>query len=83
MIKILLSARLGEKRVNQTELAKMVNVRPNTVNDLYHNLADRVSLETLDLICEYLEIPLSALLEWTPNKEPKLDFTISKVPRKK
>lgn len=83
MIRILLSARLGEKRVNQAELAKMVNIRPNTVNDLYHNLADRVSLETLDLICEYLEISLSDLLEWTPNKEPKLPKTVSQVPRKK
>lgn len=83
MIRILLSARLGEKRVSQTELAKMTDTRPNTVNDLYHGLADRVSLETLDLICEYLEISLSDLLEWTPNKEPKLPKTVSQVPRKK
>ena len=61
----------------------MTDTRPNTVNDLYHGLADRVSLETLDLICEYLEISLSDLLEWTPNKEPKLPKTVSQVPRKK
>lgn len=83
MIRILLSARLGEKRATQAELAKMTGIRANTVNDLYHNIAERVTLEHLDLICEYLECSLTDLVEWTPNKEHKLEKTISDVPRKK
>ena len=55
MIKLLLSARLGEKRLTQADLARMTGIRPNTINELYHEIAERVSLEHLDLICEALE----------------------------
>ena len=51
MIRVLLSARLGEKRLTQADLARMTGIRPATINELYHEIADRVSLEHLDLIC--------------------------------
>ena len=54
MIKILLSKKLGEMRLTQADLARATGIRPNTINELYHELADRVNLEHLDLICEAL-----------------------------
>lgn len=83
MIRILLSTRLGEKRVTQSELAKNTGIRPNTVNDLYHDIAERITIEHLDLICEYLDCSLWDLVEWTPNKKPKLEHTVNDRPRKK
>ena len=62
MIKILLSTRLGERRMTQAELARRTKIRPNTIGDLYNELADRVSLEHLDLICEVLDCALSDLI---------------------
>ena len=55
MIRILLSAKLGEIRWTQADLARATGIRPNMINDLYHELAGRVSLEHLDLICEALD----------------------------
>ena len=67
MIRILLSALLGERRWTQADLAK-TGIRPATINELYHELADRVSLEHLDNICQALDCDLSELLVYVPPK---------------
>ena len=67
MIKILLSRKLGELRWTQADLARATGIRPNTINDLYHGIAERVSLEHLDLICEALGCDLEEILVREPN----------------
>lgn len=69
MIRILLSARLGERRWSQADLSRMTGIRPNVISELYNEVATRISFEHLDLICEALDCPLSDLVEWKPNKE--------------
>ena len=68
MIRITLSRKLGEMRITQSELSRATGIRPNTINDLYHDLAERVSLEHLDKICEALDCDISEIVEFTPNK---------------
>ncbi len=63
MIRILLSTRLGEKRWTQQDLARATGIRPSTINDYYHELAERVKLDHLDLICEALDCELSDLIQ--------------------
>ena len=72
MIKILLSKKLGELRLTQADLARATGIRPNTINELYHELADRVNLEHLDLICEALDCDLEDLIIRIPNSEPRV-----------
>lgn len=67
MIKILLSTRLGERRWSQADLARATGIRPSTINDMYHELCERVNLNHLDLICEALDCDLSELIAYTPN----------------
>lgn len=62
MIRILLSIRLGERRWTQAQLAAATGIRANTINDLYHEMADRVSLEQLDLICKTLNCKITDIL---------------------
>ncbi|HWS41469.1 MAG TPA: helix-turn-helix transcriptional regulator [Pseudoflavonifractor sp.] len=69
MIRILLSRKLGELRWTQADLARKTGIRPATINDLYHEMTERVSLEQLDKICEALGCDLSELLQYTPNKK--------------
>lgn len=69
MIRILLSTRLGERRWTQADLARATGIRPSTINDLYHEMADRVNLEHIDLICEALDCDISELLIREPNAE--------------
>ncbi len=75
MIRILLSTRLGERRMNQAELARETGIRPNTINELYHELVDRVSLEQMDLICEALHCELDELIVRVPDDFPKIIHT--------
>lgn len=68
-IRILLSTRLGELRWTQADLARATGIRPSTINDLYHEIAERVNLEHLDLICEALGCELEDLIVRVPNSD--------------
>lgn len=67
MIRVMLSRKLGELRITQAELSKATGIRSNTINDLYHGVAERVNLEHLDKICEALNCDLSEIIEHSPN----------------
>lgn len=67
MIRILLSTRLGERKMTQADLARATGIRPNTISELYHELVDRVNLEHLDIICEVLHCELDELIVRAPN----------------
>lgn len=71
MIKIKLSAILGERRISQADLARKTGIRPSTICDIYNEMCDRINLEHLDRICEYLNCDISDLLEYRPNKIKK------------
>ncbi len=75
MIKILLSRKLGELRMTQADLARRTGIRPSTINEIYHELCDRVNLEHLNLICEVLNCDLSEIIVWIPDKEYSSDDT--------
>lgn len=72
MIRILLSRKLGEVRWTQADLARATGIRPSTINELYHELAERVNLEQLDLICEALGCQLSELCIRVPNADQRV-----------
>lgn len=72
MIRILLSTRLGELKWTQAKLAQETGIRANTISELYHELAERVSLEHLDLICKALDCELNELIVRMPDADPKV-----------
>ncbi len=65
-IRILLSRKLGEIRWTQADLARRTGIRPSTINEMYHELCERVNLEYLDRICNVLNCDLSEILVYTP-----------------
>jgi len=71
MVRILLSALLGERRWKQVDLAKSTGIRPSTINDYFHEMVDRINLVHLDLICEALECDIADILVRVPNSEAK------------
>ncbi len=73
MIRILLSTLLGARRWTQMDLSRATKIRPNTINDLYHEMTDRVGLEQLYLICEALNCKLTDLIVWEPNNASKVN----------
>lgn len=71
MIRIHLSRLLGERRWSQAELARRTGIRPSTINEWYHEIVERLTVEHIDRICEALDCSISDLLEFAPNKEHK------------
>ena len=71
MVRILLSALLGARRQSQADLARKTGIRPSTINEYYHEMADRINLEHLDLICETLKCDIPDILVRVPNGEVK------------
>lgn len=71
MIKIMLSTKLGEKKMCQAELARRTGIRPNTINDLYHEITDRISLKQLDQICRVLGCEVGDLIVRIPEEDCK------------
>ncbi|MDE6003932.1 MAG: helix-turn-helix transcriptional regulator [Oscillospiraceae bacterium] len=71
MIKIHLSRILGEKRMSQAELARQTGIRPATISEIYNKISERLNVEYLDRICEYLDCSITDLIEYIPNQQKK------------
>lgn len=69
MVKIHLSKLLGERKMTQAELAKATGIRPNTINEWYHEIIPRLNIEHIDKICEVLDCKIDELIEYIPNKK--------------
>ena len=72
MIRITLSTVLGERRMTQADLARLTGIRPTTINEIYHEIAERINIQHLDLICEALGCDLSEIITYTPNGPQKI-----------
>ena len=72
-IKILLSTRLGERRWTQADLARKTGIRPSTINELYHDICERINLDHLDKICEALECDISDIIVSIPGSGPAME----------
>lgn len=69
MIRILLSARLGELRWTQADLARRTGIRPTTINELYHEFAPRIGFDHLDKICSVLQCDVPDILIRVPDDD--------------
>jgi putative transcriptional regulator len=69
MLKIHLSKLLGEKRINQSDFAKMTGIRPGTINAYYHEYAKRYNAKDIDKMCEVLGCKIQDLIEQIPDKK--------------
>jgi putative transcriptional regulator len=69
MIKILLSTRLGERRWSQADLSRATGIRAATINEIYNECTDRISLVHLDRICAALDCDVSDVLVYTPSDD--------------
>lgn len=79
MIRILLSVRLGERRWTQAKLAQETGIRAATINELYHEMADTISLDKLDRICKALNCNVEDILAVETDE---LRARIAQAPRK-
>lgn len=71
MIKSKLLVLLAEKRWTRSELANRTGIRANTIGDICNDMAERVSLEHIDRICEVLDCDISDIFVYSKNSIQK------------
>lgn len=59
---------LGERLLSISNVSKQTKISRTTLTNFYYRRNKSVSYQTLEKICDYLEIPLSELLEYEPKK---------------
>lgn len=60
---------LYNKEVKLKEVCEQTGISKDLLSGLYHNNADFVTLHALEEICDYLDIPLSELMEYDPSEK--------------
>lgn len=75
MIKINLSRMMGEKRLKIADVARDTGLNRGTLTRIYYETAERLDVEVLDKLCNYLGCSIAELLEHvtdvSPNSETK------------
>ena len=56
--------------MTQKELAIKTGIRPNTINEWYHEFVERINIDHLNRICEVLDCTIPDLLEYIPDDKP-------------
>ncbi len=67
-VRIHLSDILGKRKMSQSELSKKTGIRPNTINEIYWELVDRINLNHIELICKTLHCKVEDLIEIEEDK---------------
>ena len=63
MIRCNLSRMLGERKLKVSDVERGTGLHRHKVAALYNETAKKVDLETIDLVCEYLECTVGELFE--------------------
>jgi len=64
MIRCHLARVMGDKRLKIVDVARATGINRGTITRMYHDQAERVELEVLDLLCKYLEVNIGELYEF-------------------
>ena len=67
MIRIKLSEMLGKHKMTRKHLAELMDVRPNTIGDIYNEKVKKIDLEMLDKMCDIFNCSPADLLEHIPS----------------
>jgi putative transcriptional regulator len=73
MIRCHFARLLGERKLKISDVARDTGINRGTLTRLYYETAERVELDVLDKLCEYLGVDLPELLERVgeANQEPE------------
>lgn len=70
MIRCHFARLLGERKLKISDVSRDTGINRGTLTRLYYETAERVELDVLDQLCEYLGVELSDFLERVPNTDP-------------
>ncbi|MHC5373110.1 helix-turn-helix domain-containing protein [Enterococcus sp. LJL120] len=64
-----LSKILGERLLKISDINVNTGISKSTLTPFYYQRSTNIQLETLMKICDYLQIPLSELIEYVPQRK--------------
>jgi putative transcriptional regulator len=65
MVRINLSRIMGERRLKIADVCRDTGLSRTTVSRLYHEDVIKLDLETLELLCNYLDVDIAEMIEIT------------------
>lgn len=68
MIKSNLPVLLAERRLKVADLIRMTDISKSTMHKIYNDQTTRIDFETIDKICEALDVQVGDLFQYVPNK---------------
>jgi len=69
MIRCHLARVMGDKRLKIVDVARDTGINRGTITRMYHDQAERVELEVLDVLCRYLEVEIGELYEFLDDSD--------------
>ncbi|EGC69765.1 helix-turn-helix domain-containing protein [Enterococcus casseliflavus] len=63
-----LSRILGERLLKVSDVFEGTGISKTTLTNFYYQRVTNVQLDTLQKICDFLQIPLSELIEYVPEE---------------
>ncbi len=69
MIKSNLPVLLAERRLRVADLVRMTGISKSTLHRIFNDETTRIEFDTLDKICDVLEVTPNDILVYTPNKK--------------
>jgi putative transcriptional regulator len=72
MIRCHFARLLGERKLKISDVARDTGINRGTLTRLYYETAERVELDVLDKLCEYLGVDLPKLLERITDQPEKI-----------
>ena len=65
MIRLHLSRLMGERRLKIADVVRDTGISRTALTRLYHEKVERLDLETLEILCRYLDVEVADMLELT------------------
>lgn len=69
MIKCHLSRMMGERKLKVADVARATGLHRNTVSALYYERANRVDLESIQVLCKFFDCTVGELFEYIPDEQ--------------
>ena len=62
---------LAERRLKVADAVRATGVSKTTLHKIYNDQSSRIDFDTIDKLCEYLEVGVGDLFEYVAEVEPK------------
>lgn len=69
MIRSNLPVLLAQRRLKVADLIRMTGISKSTVHKIYNDQTTRIDFETIDKICEALDVQVGEIFEYVPNSD--------------